>query len=193
MSIHDILIIGDNMIVKCDNRKINRKGFTLIELLAVIVILGVLMIVAIPQVTKYINNSKKDAFVKSAVAYISSARYSLLNDEYDQVLPVKAGDTVCIPLSFVDIEKASNSPYGAAYDTTGSYVIAKNVDGKVEYSIYLLDGKGYGTKVSGSEVAIPESTLTGKTSEQRSVISSGISKKTCSGTGSGTGIVASKS
>lgn len=44
----------------------NNKGFTLIELLAVIVIMGVLMMVAIPQVTKYIENSKKDAYVETS-------------------------------------------------------------------------------------------------------------------------------
>ena len=37
----------------------NKKGFTLIELLAVIIILGILMLIAIPSVTNYINNSRQ--------------------------------------------------------------------------------------------------------------------------------------
>ena len=42
-----------------DNMKNRIKGFTLIELLAVIVILGLLMAIAIPSVTKYITQSRK--------------------------------------------------------------------------------------------------------------------------------------
>ena len=37
----------------------NKKGFTLIELLAVIIILGILMIIAIPAVTSYIQSSRQ--------------------------------------------------------------------------------------------------------------------------------------
>ena len=44
----------------------NNRGFTLVELLAVIVIMGILMMVAIPSVTRTIENSRKDTFVDIA-------------------------------------------------------------------------------------------------------------------------------
>ena len=52
----------------------NKKGFTLIELLAVIIILGILMIIAIPSVTRYISDSRKNAYVDTAKEIIGGAR-----------------------------------------------------------------------------------------------------------------------
>ena len=54
--------------------KKNKKGFTLIELLAVIIILGVLMIIAIPSVTTYIQNSRKSAFIDTAINYVDAVK-----------------------------------------------------------------------------------------------------------------------
>ena len=56
-------------------KKTNKKkmGFTLIELLAVIVILGLLLAIAIPSVTRYITQSRKKTVVSSIDGYISSA------------------------------------------------------------------------------------------------------------------------
>ena len=86
-------------------KKLNKRGFTLIELLAVIVILGILMIIAIPQVTKYIENAKKDTYADTAKAYINSARYMLLNDEFETcTLPEDGGEAIYISLNAIYLE-----------------------------------------------------------------------------------------
>ena len=47
-----------------------KKGFTLIELLAVIIILGVLMIIAIPAITKIIQNAREDTAINSVKTFV---------------------------------------------------------------------------------------------------------------------------
>ena len=59
----------------------NKKGFTLIELLAVIVILGIIMIVAIPAIDRYIKKSKIDTSEKSAAGYIDAVNKEGIDKE----------------------------------------------------------------------------------------------------------------
>ena len=56
-----------------NNKKKTKTGFTLIELLAVIIILGILVLIAIPSVTKVINDSRKETYIDTVKKYVNGA------------------------------------------------------------------------------------------------------------------------
>ena len=62
---------------------INKKGFTLIELLAVIVILGIIMVIAVPAITNYIEKSRMDSFRRSTETLFSAAAHYLVDNDMD--------------------------------------------------------------------------------------------------------------
>ena len=62
-------------------KKLNKTGFTLIELLAVITIMGILMMVAIPSVSRTIENSRRDTFADNALTYVNTVRNAVMADE----------------------------------------------------------------------------------------------------------------
>ena len=132
------------------------KGFTLIELLAVIIILGILMLVAIPSVTNYINNSRKSAYIDTALNYIKGA-VNLVNEGkkvqfYDEdtllMIPVGHGDE-----SMVKLESGGQSPYNNKWYYAYVGVTYDNEHGSYSYFFTGADesGQGIGKKASGSD------------------------------------------
>ena len=142
-------------VTKKEKRK---KGFTLIELLAVIIILGILMIIAIPSVTKYINDSRKSAYVDTAKEIVSGTR-NLVNEGrlgmYDTDV------TYYINQECIETENASKSPYG---DFTKAYVVVTYNGTGYDYYWTSVDDSGQGikkiTKVDKLDTDSIESDLT---------------------------------
>ena len=106
-------------------KKESKKGFTLIELLAVIIILGILMIIAIPSVTKYISDSRKEAYVDTAKEIVSGTR-NVVNEGKLGIYDTNT--TYYIPSSYIKTENSSKSPYGEFEEA---------------YVAVTFDGKGY--------------------------------------------------
>ena len=57
-----------------------KKGFTLVELLAVIAILDILVIIALPNVLSIFNSAKKSTFVTEVQSIYKQAQTDFIND-----------------------------------------------------------------------------------------------------------------
>ena len=97
-------------------KKKKNKAFTLIELLAVIIILGVLMIIAIPSVTTYISNSRKNAYIDTAKNIVGGARNLVNTGKFGMY---DTSVTYYISVNRIPSENGTRSPYG---DFTEAYI-----------------------------------------------------------------------
>lgn len=102
----------------------NKKGFTLVELLAVIVILGVLLMIAVPAVQNVIKKAKNNATQKQAELFIDAAKKMAIIDE-------ATSDMVIYKLRDLDSDVDTNRFTGM--------VVALKENGSYKYYIYLND------------------------------------------------------
>lgn len=161
-------------------KKLNTKGFTLIELLAVITIMGVLMMVAIPSVTRTIENSRRDTYANITKEYINAVRNAVLADNIECVVGTQTllasgtpDGTYYLKIDTSDpdlvadlMEKGGKSPFGNA-DIKGYIKWVKTaveedddtVKTTVNYYAWLKDTGKHGLQAETAEGSIKRSSI----------------------------------
>ncbi len=146
-------------------KRMNKKGFTLIELLAVIVILGILMIAAIPAISNAITKSRKDTYVTNAKKIIDAARTSMASGEVVQseggicqypqhgqttVINLFNGNENILP--YLLERGGDRSSFGQQYKAGYVIIYNKGTTGDYyDYYISLVDAGGNGISTAVKE------------------------------------------
>lgn len=119
----------------------NQKGMTLVELLAVMVIVGIIAAISIPAIGTLLENSRKDAYISSAVAVQEAARlYATSNDAICSTtctFDLKATDSAVANANLAYIDNFKVAEYSAA-----KVVITKDATGKSSYVTTLTGVAG---------------------------------------------------
>lgn len=117
------------------------KGFTLIELLATVVILGIIMVIAIPNVTGILQKNKAKSYYEDAKKLVTLAEYKMRGDS--SVAKPTGNKCLVMNLYYLDNSEFDNAPNGGEYDKTGSFVVIKRVtvggNDSYTYHVRLLE------------------------------------------------------
>ena len=153
-------------------KKLNNKGFTLIELLAVIVIMAILLIVAIPAVARTIENTRRDTFATVAGTYLNAVRNAVIADELkcgtgDTSISAVGDGTYYYAINSADssgqdlMESGGKSSWGNA--EVNGYVKWVKSGKKITYSVILVDSADHGMDAEVGESGLGRSAVQSKT------------------------------
>ena len=110
-----------------------KNGFTLVELLAVIVILAIILVIAVPKITDTIKNSKIASFESSAKTIAAQAEKKKMENEIlDNTNPINCNNLV----------KLSNSDYISCsiyFDSNNNALVTLYGSGKFE-GLQIING-----------------------------------------------------
>lgn len=169
----------------------NRKGFTLVELLVMMVVLGILIGVSIPNITGIVANQKKNATKDDALRLVDNAKMKVAAK--NDIPKPKTGECLIFTLDYLDSgSEFLTGPYGGEYSRYDSFVIYKKEGGKYNYYVRLvekLDKGDYGINLANIEdltsdgdaqiAKITDSTSLSETSSISDISNNSVVQKVC--------------
>ena len=102
----------------------NRKGFSLIELIGMVVILGILMIITVPNIASILKNNREN-IVKEDINKIVSGAKNKINTKQAKN-PSYEGSCVVMTVGFVDSnDDLKTGLNGGTYNKGSSFVVIR--------------------------------------------------------------------
>ena len=120
----------------------NSLGFTLIELIATITILGIIMLIAVPNVISVVTKNKNQTYVNDARKFVTLAKYKFESDA--TIMRPTSTNCAVIMLSSVDRSELQSGPEDGTYETDSnatdqSYVVIKYENSTYVYYVQLIE------------------------------------------------------
>lgn len=129
-------------------KKIHNKGFTLVELLAMLTVLGILMVVVIPNISQILKNNRVNKYKTDARKMVDSAKTKLAISDYYKANELKNDDAIVYSLDYLDTnDDIKKGPNGGEYDQFNSLVVCIKREDGFHYYVRLIEkykGKYYG-------------------------------------------------
>lgn len=115
-----------------------KNGFTFVELLAMLTIIGILMVVAIPNISGILKNQRLESFKRDAKNMVETAKMKVNKDRL--MARPKVGECQVFTLDYLnDDDNITKGPNGGLYNQFDSLVIYTREGSKYKYYVRLVE------------------------------------------------------
>ena len=122
-----------------------KNGFTLVEVLAMITVIGIIMLVSIPNISGMMKNQRLNYLKGDATSMVEAAKMKVSKSK--EIEKIGAGDCIVFSLNYLDEnENMVKGPNGGKYDQFESIVVYTREDTatskKYKYYVRLVEIDG---------------------------------------------------
>lgn len=118
----------------------SKNGFTLVEMLAMLVVLGILMSITVPNITGILEQAKVNKYKDDVQKMIDTAKMKVVNNK--EIKNQAKDNCIVLYLSYLDDNnELQKGPNEGTYVQDNSFVIIKREENTFKYYFRLIEEK----------------------------------------------------